>query len=976
MEPTMHRPRKRLTANSLKVALFLAAGILAPRAAYAVGEVNGRISGTITEAVSGAPVPGASVTVSGSALIGGPRTQTSSDDGHYEFVELPQGRYDVEVSYSGVKPIKRRVVVRQGETVPLDIQWSPELAQAEVTVVVEERHMTKPDSTQTGTVLTLDQESRVASGRSYQSIALQVAGVNDINGGRNPQIKGGTYIMNRYLVDGLDITDPVTNTFSANINFDSISSVEVLTGGMEAEYNSLGGVINLITAGGSDEWHVDSSLYINNTAFSAGNQYGPNLYNGVRDWFVGNRPPQQQYNANMNVGGPILKHRLWFNLSLEYGYRERSIPAGPPLNIQEPPTTSHRILVRGKLTWAPNEKHRITLSISGDPAYFNYVDQDNARLPIAEDFQGQGGAFAILQWDYFKSQNLNTNVQMGFQYSNIYTGPQGYGLTGSSGLSIGDESSMFGPKNKMYDPNAVQHNNQADSTTWYQGGAITSNARWTFQLDPSISIRGNGAGYHDAKVGIQYRYAQFNYDVEIPGKDFDGTLGRVYNDQDSMGSAGEAGLCNPATGAGGCFQRSTSPKYSQVLRGHNLGLYLQDRWHPVKRLTVVPGLRFDYGISTNTAGKSSNLWGFGPRLGVIVDITGNQKTMFKAFYGRSNETMSLLTVSSADATPVNTVEQYNPMSPMPPTQRWEPLYSTGGAGGYRLNSHADAPHTDEITLSLNREIFHDSVAAIEYTYKRIGNIWDGVEMNQIWDPSGARVVGYVNGQPQQVFFYTTPDSNWRVYQGIDFSVESRPSPNWDIYAAYTLSWLYGPGAEELGQIGGSEVGNSGFYNPRQKQFYDGFLPEDTRHVLKLRASYVWHGLNLGATFNYMTGQPGTKTFFNQNDGGYTNRRSPSGTDPGATSSNARASLNDPTRWSEFRSPDVIQVNARLAYDFSELIKQHIILIFDFFNLFNLGAAQRPNGNGFPLQQENISSYGQVIGRQTPFQFQLGLRYLY
>src|SRR6185436_17217471 len=185
MEPTMHRPERKI----LKAALVLAVGVLAPSAAYAVGEVNGRIAGTVTEQVSGAPVPGATVTVTGPALIGGPKTNTTGDDGHYEFVELPQGRYDVEVSYSGVKPIKRRVVVRQGETVPLDIQWSPELAQAEVTVVVEERNMTKPDSTQTGTVLTLDHESRVATTRSYQGIALQVAGVSDVNGGGNPQIK-------------------------------------------------------------------------------------------------------------------------------------------------------------------------------------------------------------------------------------------------------------------------------------------------------------------------------------------------------------------------------------------------------------------------------------------------------------------------------------------------------------------------------------------------------------------------------------------------------------------------------------------------------------------------------------------------------------------------------------------------------------------------------------------------------------------
>lgn len=945
----------RFQTKSLKLALLVALGIVAaPRAALAVGEQNGRIAGTITEAVSGAPVPGATVTISGSSLIGGPRTLTTGEDGRYQAVELPPGRYDVEVSYSGVKPIKRRVVVRQGESVPLDIQWSPELAEAEVTVVVEERHMTKPDSTQTGTVLTADTESKIASARSYQAIALQVAGVVDVNGGGNPQIKGGNYTMNRYLVDGLDITDPVTNTFSANINFDSIGSVEVLTGGMEAEYNSLGGVINLVTNAGSDEWHVDTSLYINNTAFSAGNQYGPQVYNGIRQWASGERPPTQRYQANLNVGGPILKHRLWFNLSFEYRYGETSNPAGPPLNIQEPPLTSHTILARLKLTWAPNEKHRITLSASADPAFFNYVDQDNARLPIAEDYQGQGGVFAILQWDYFKSQNLNTNIQFGFQYNDIYTGPQGM-----YGVDIGDESKGFSAKNQKWDKNQPQHNNQSDGTVWYNGGYITSNKRYTVQFDPSVSIRGNAAGYHDAKIGIQSRYMQFDYDVAVPGD-------QIYYDA-SNGPEGEAGLCDPATGNGGCEARLLFPKYTQKLQGVAAGIYLQDRWRPIKRLTIVPGLRFDYGWTRNTVGETvSSLWGFGPRLGIIVDLTGNQKTMFKVFYGRSNEVNSLLTSAYADATPVQTVEVF---TGMPGAPAWSTLYTQGGPGGYRLDPNADAPHTDEILVSLNREIFHDSVASIEYTFKRIGNIWDGVEINQIWDPSGTRVVGYVNGQPQSIYKYTTPDGNWRVYQGIDFSVESRPTPNWDFYGAYTLSWLYGPGAEELGQVGNGEAGNSGFYNPRQKQFYDGFLPEDTRHQLKLRGSYSWHGLSLGVNFNYTTGSPLTKFFYNGIDQGYTNRRSPQGTDPGAASSNSKATPNNPERWAEYRLPDLILLHARAQFDFHELIKQHIILIADFFNLFNLGEATG-------LGQSNTATFGQVRARQTPFRFQLGLRYVY
>src|SRR5262249_61925888 len=100
-----------------------------------------------------------------------------------------------------------------------------------------------------------------------------------------------------------------------------------------AQYTSMAGVLDLITTGGSDEWHSDSSLYINNKAFPAKGQFGPQLYNGISDFSQIKPGPNQGYKANFNVGGPIVKHRLWFNVSLEYDYGELSDPARPPLRL-------------------------------------------------------------------------------------------------------------------------------------------------------------------------------------------------------------------------------------------------------------------------------------------------------------------------------------------------------------------------------------------------------------------------------------------------------------------------------------------------------------------------------------------------------------------------------------------------------------------------------------------------------------------
>jgi hypothetical protein len=939
-----------------KIVLALALIAIAPTSAWAVGEVNGRIGGVVTEAQTGAPVPGATVTVSGKSLPGGARTVTTADDGRYEIVELPPGRYDVEVSYSGVKPLKRRVVVRQGELLPLDIAWSAELAEAEVTVVVEERHMTKPDTTQTGTVVSADTSAKVATNRSYQDIALQVAGTVDAgNAPGNPSVKGGNALGNRWLIDGLDVSDAVLGTFSANLNFDSIASVEVITGGMEAQYNSLGGVINLITAGGSDEWHVNASLYVNNAKFSAQGQYGSQLYQGEQPYFRVTQAPTQSYQAVLNVSGPIVKHRLWFNVGIEYNYTESSTPAGPPLNLVPPTRRFNGVNARLKLTYAPNEKHRLTLSIAADPAFISNIRRASAlfRLPSAQTYQSQGGVIAVAQWDYFINQKMNFQLQTGFQFSELDNGSMGWFKDRPGGgvdqIPV-DRRMDFSDKALGYDRANAQHINQDDRTIWYQGeSATTYDRRYTFQFDPSISLRGKAAGTHDAKIGIQTRYVASTYDVEQTGG------GVSYTDRG--GGPGEAGLCDEATGSGGCFLKTVSDNYRQKYEGYSLGLYLQDRWRPHKRILILPGIRFDFGQTWNAAKElATSLFGVGPRLGFNVDLTGDQKTILSAFYGRANEVLNLLPAA------------YGSPSAYSQTFAWtgtafdQVVAASGGTKGYRFDPNATAPHTDEVTVSLRRELFKDSVGGVDYTWKRVSNMWTWMEVNQIWDPTGTRTIGYVdNNNPQQIRLITTPSTNYREYQGVDFYVESRPSPNWDIYLAYTLSFLYGPGAEQFeGQVFTGLRGP--YYNPRQTMFYQGFLPEDVRHQLRIRAAYNYKGFNIGSYLNYITGTPTSKLFFVYSpDGDYINLRSPLGTDP-ATPNNAR-------NFAELRNPDLLIIDTRVSYDFHALIKQHLVLIVDMFNMLNV---RQPTG----FQSVDVPQFGQVTGRVQPFRFQLGLRYDY
>jgi hypothetical protein len=936
-------------------ALFGAQAFAAP-AAHAVGEQVGKIKGRVTDAESTVGLPGVTVTARSPALIGGGRTVMTSDDGRYDLVNLPPGSYTVELSYPGATPVLRQVRVQAGETAPLNVAFTPEATGIENVSVVEQRPITTPDSAQTGATIGADTTRRIPTGRSYQDVAQLVPGVS---GGDNPNITGGLEIQNRYLIDGLDITDPVTGTFSANLNFDSIGQVQVLTGGMEAQYNSLGGVINVITKGGSEEFHADASLYANHQKLSAKGAYGANLYDDRQPFNDIETGPNKSYQVNVNVGGPLLHQKLWYNATYELRTGSSSPLPGPPLgappyNIQHAAESSVVHLLRLKLTWAPAPAHRVTFTASADPGHFDNVQdsaEKNAFLGVAEQRQNQGGGFMIGTWDWFLGENLNTSLQAGFQVNTIENGPQGrlgdIDTTGCEQFTAMD--------NCKYDPKRAQHFNLVDSTLWYQGGGYDKDRRWTVQIDPSVSFRKKWYGLHDAKAGFQTRVNYRTEDFEVPGR-------YTYTDNTDAQLPLDQGLCDPATPMGqlGCFRQTEQPAYSVSETAFSLGFFVQDRWWtPLTWLTVVPGLRFDYGRTNDRNGRTvSSLAGFGPRLALVADITEDGRNVVSVAYGRANEVLSLLPVAYIDsAEAATTIER-----------EWDPttkgftrlISKSGGPGGLVIDPNLTTPHTDEVTVSARRQIFTSTKVGLDYTWKRISNVWDAIEINQIWDPSGSRVIDWVDKTKmnQAISLYTTPDANHRTYQGFSLLAEGQPTSNWDFAASYTLSWTYGPGRTEFGQI--SSI--SQFDNPRNARYFDGFLPEDTRHLMKGFAAYRIGRFNLGTTFTYQTGTPLTKRFYNTQNGDYTRYRSPFGTEPGMG--------NDIKEVSEFRLPDYARTDVRLTYEvWHDQRSQRVTLIADVFNVLD---ARTP----VAVTTTDVMRFGGVASRQSPLRVQLAVNYLY
>ncbi|MEW5739607.1 MAG: TonB-dependent receptor [Myxococcota bacterium] len=280
--------------------------------AFAQG--NSVITGTVTDAATGKPVPDVVVTATSPALQGEEIVVTDSA-GLYRLAQLPAGTFTLRLEKESYKPFSRADInVRVDRTVRVNIQLQPEAVTGDTIVVVGKPPTVDVGSTTTGINVGKEFMNNIAfiqpngSGvRSFESLA-SVA----------PQVIGDTYGYgfsgaqspeNLYLVDGVSTSDPAFGTNGAQFPIEFVEEANVITGGYQAEYGrATGGVLNVVTKSGSNEFH--GSVWGNWT---------PGILTGVSPTIKNDSSSFQVQSRLWNtvdfgaeVGGPILKDKLWF----------------------------------------------------------------------------------------------------------------------------------------------------------------------------------------------------------------------------------------------------------------------------------------------------------------------------------------------------------------------------------------------------------------------------------------------------------------------------------------------------------------------------------------------------------------------------------------------------------------------------------------------------------------------------------------
>jgi len=305
----------------MKTSLVPALLCLAVVSAYGQFEY-GEISGTVRDS-SAAVIAGASVKLR-SLATNTERTVSSNEQGLFSFPSLRIGGYELLVEQSGFKAAKTNVpALRVGDKLRIDFTLEPGNISEQVTVVGEASPLLETQTSSRGQVIGLTQIRELPlNKRDYTQLVLLAPGAQfnprqRIGGAIN--INGNRALQNNFLLDGVDNNSNATSFRGERVDVmrpsvDAVAEFKVQTNSYSAEYGrSAGGVVNATIKSGANELRGTFWEFFRNDKLDA------------KGWTptVDGKKPKLRFNQfGANLGGPILKNRLFFFGNYE-GERER-----------------------------------------------------------------------------------------------------------------------------------------------------------------------------------------------------------------------------------------------------------------------------------------------------------------------------------------------------------------------------------------------------------------------------------------------------------------------------------------------------------------------------------------------------------------------------------------------------------------------------------------------------------------------------
>lgn len=641
--------------------------------AFAQLTAEGKITGKVVDS-QGVPLPGVAVEATSTRLVGKAAAMTDSN-GAFRLMALSSGTYDLVFSLSGFRTLNRKgIILELSQTLIVNVTLDQATVEEQVTVVGQSPLIDVKSSVK-GQVMTKETYLTLPRGRSFDSLISTIPGVQNesITGGIS--VDGASGAENVFFVDGADTTNFHLGVSGQNVVLELLDEVKVTASGYNAEYGgSMGGVVNVISRAGGNEFHGDlMGFYENNTRLMQGSardylratpldSYVYEYVNNDTLYFDGGkaRDKYNRFEGVFSLGGYIIKNKLWFFGSINPAYDKTT--ALRDFNLREGPFSTFQNKNDGyngsiKLSAAPFAGLRLAASFINNFTKYrgaipSVVGIDDGSYEWSQEGMDYPNWTGSLTADYSVGNNMLVTYRGGWHKQN----------QNNQQLLPPDSSTYyFAYSNSIYssDPFYIANPDLLHvggyATTWnyfetkkYMTEKIANNLDATYYL--------SWMGEHSLKAGVGYAYLHEDvYDASTHPRIWL-YPGRTYTGLGFPVGVG-ADPASPYYGAYGYYyvRGSFTSPYGGVwnIHANNYSAYVQDSWTIKNRLTINFGLRAEsqyipsmttdssYPGYTDKPVKFDLGQMLAPRLGIVYDVFGDSSLKVFASYGIYYDVMKL-----------------------------------------------------------------------------------------------------------------------------------------------------------------------------------------------------------------------------------------------------------------------------------------------------------------------------------------------
>ena len=403
---------------------------------FAFAQGTADIVGRITD-TSGAVLPAVTVTAENIATKN-VRTTITTDTGDYVFTFLPIGTYTIRIELQGFQAVNSRVDLATGDRARVDAKMELGTVQENLTVSGESPLLQTDSATVSSLIDQKTVQDAPIPGRNIIRMVHLIPGANEgalsslANGTRPDErrqtssvsINGVNDVLNNQLVDGMDNNERTIGTVAIKPSIDAIAEVRVQTNMYTAETGrTLGGVINIITKSGGNQFH------------GSGFEFGRHDKFDSRLFFAQDKPLMRQNQFGGSLGGPVRRDRTFFFVDYE-GYRlkqgvpsvvtvptvkmrngdfsELSIPIYDPVTAVRTPFAGN-VIPAGRFD-ATAVKYMQLYPMPTNPglannfAYTNQRTQDNDATDVRVDHRFDDRNTVFARYSYNKTDTLTPSL--------------------------------------------------------------------------------------------------------------------------------------------------------------------------------------------------------------------------------------------------------------------------------------------------------------------------------------------------------------------------------------------------------------------------------------------------------------------------------------------------------------------------------------------------------------------------------------